>query len=111
MAIWPRKPYWKNPGEQLRNPISFPAGCSAFLFVHIATPSPRFPYSTRPMASLRPAPYAPRRQSQPCAKEALVYNNGRGTTNFLIGLSLGVGIGLLFAPLSGEETREWLTEN
>ena len=45
------------------------------------------------------------------AKEALVYNNGRGTTNFLIGLGIGVGIGILFAPLSGEETREWLTEN
>ena len=42
-----------------------------------------------------------------------MYNNGngRGTTNFLIGLGIGVGIGMLFAPLSGEETREWLTEN
>ena len=37
--------------------------------------------------------------------------NGRGTANFLIGLGIGVGLGLLFAPLSGEETREWLTEN
>jgi gas vesicle protein len=40
-----------------------------------------------------------------------VYNNGRGTANFLIGLGIGLGIGLLFAPLSGQETREWLTEN
>jgi gas vesicle protein len=29
---------------------------------------------------------------------------------FLVGLGIGVGIGLLIAPLSGEETREWLTE-
>lgn len=40
-----------------------------------------------------------------------MYSNGHRTTNFLIGLGIGVGIGLLFAPLSGEETREWLTEN
>lgn len=39
-------------------------------------------------------------------------NNGRGgTVHFLIGLGIGVGIGLLFAPLSGDETREWLVEN
>jgi gas vesicle protein len=30
--------------------------------------------------------------------------------SFLIGLGIGVGIGLLFAPLSGEDTREWLSE-
>jgi gas vesicle protein len=28
--------------------------------------------------------------------------------NFLLGLGLGVGVGLLFAPRSGEETREML---
>src|SRR2546430_11116291 len=46
-----------------------------------------------------------------CEGVPVVYNTGRGTTNFLIGLGIGVGIGMLFAPLSGEETREWLTEN
>lgn len=38
-------------------------------------------------------------------------NNGRGTVTFLAGLSIGVGLALLFAPLSGEETREWLIDN
>jgi gas vesicle protein len=28
---------------------------------------------------------------------------------FLIGLGIGVSIGLLVAPCSGEETRQWLT--
>jgi gas vesicle protein len=28
--------------------------------------------------------------------------------NFLLGLGLGVGVGLLFAPRSGEETRDML---
>ena len=29
-----------------------------------------------------------------------------GLSSFLLGLGVGVGIGLLFAPKSGEETRE-----
>jgi gas vesicle protein len=37
-------------------------------------------------------------------------NNGRGITAFLAGLSIGAGLALLFAPLSGEETREWLMD-
>jgi gas vesicle protein len=38
-------------------------------------------------------------------------NNGRGTiTTFVAGLGIGMGLALLFAPLSGEETREWLIE-
>ena len=31
-----------------------------------------------------------------------------GMANFLLGLGLGVGIGLLFAPKTGEETRDIL---
>jgi gas vesicle protein len=38
-------------------------------------------------------------------------NNGRGITTFVAGLGIGMGLALLFAPLSGEETREWLMEN
>lgn len=38
-------------------------------------------------------------------------SNGRGTSAFLIGLGIGAGLALLFAPLSGEETREWLMDN
>ena len=37
-------------------------------------------------------------------------NNGERTINFLVGLGIGLAVGLLFAPQSGEETREWLTE-
>ena len=39
-------------------------------------------------------------------------NNGRGTiTTFVAGLGIGMGLALLFAPLSGEETRELLMDN
>lgn len=39
-------------------------------------------------------------------------NNGRGTiTSFMAGLGIGIGLGILFAPLSGEEAREWLAES
>ena len=38
-------------------------------------------------------------------------NNGRGITTFVAGLGIGMGLALLFAPLSGEETREWLMDN
>jgi gas vesicle protein len=38
-------------------------------------------------------------------------SNGRGITAFVAGLGIGMGLALLFAPLSGEETREWLMDN
>jgi gas vesicle protein len=34
----------------------------------------------------------------------------RTAVSFLTGLGIGIGLALLFAPQSGEETREWLTE-
>jgi gas vesicle protein len=35
---------------------------------------------------------------------------GRGTAHFLVGLGVGLGLALLFAPQSGEETRQWIME-
>ena len=37
-------------------------------------------------------------------------NTGKITVTFLVGLGVGVGLALLFAPQSGEETREWIAE-
>lgn len=39
-----------------------------------------------------------------------MYNNGRGTMSFLIGIGIGAGLGLLFAPCSGEDARGWISE-
>ena len=36
--------------------------------------------------------------------------NRDGFANFFLGLGVGLGIGLLFAPKSGEETRQLLRE-
>jgi gas vesicle protein len=33
-----------------------------------------------------------------------------GMTRFLIGMGIGLGLALLFAPQSGEETRRWLLD-
>jgi gas vesicle protein len=35
-------------------------------------------------------------------------DDGRKALQFLFGLGVGVGLALLFAPQSGQETREWL---
>jgi gas vesicle protein len=40
--------------------------------------------------------------------EGTVENEGRGTLQFLLGMGIGLGLALLFAPQSGEETREWI---
>lgn len=36
--------------------------------------------------------------------------DGGGLTRFLLGVGVGLGLALLFAPQSGEETRRWLLE-
>jgi len=36
-------------------------------------------------------------------------NTGRTTLVFLTGLGIGAGLAALFAPLSDEEAREWIT--
>lgn len=37
-------------------------------------------------------------------------NTGRTTLMFLTGLGIGAGLAVLFAPRSGEETREWIAD-
>jgi gas vesicle protein len=37
-------------------------------------------------------------------------NSGRTTIVFLTGLGIGAGLAALFAPRSGEETREWIAD-
>jgi gas vesicle protein len=38
-------------------------------------------------------------------------NIGRTAVAFLTGLGIGAGFAALFAPRSGEETREWVAES
>jgi len=37
-------------------------------------------------------------------------NSGRTTVTFLTGLGIGAALAVLFAPRSGEETREWIAD-
>jgi gas vesicle protein len=37
-------------------------------------------------------------------------NTGRTTLIFLTGVGIGAGLAALFAPQSGEETREWIAD-
>jgi gas vesicle protein len=43
-------------------------------------------------------------------KENFMNNTGRTTLMFLTGLGIGAGLAVLFAPQSGEETREWIAD-
>ena len=36
--------------------------------------------------------------------------SGKGVASFFVGLGIGVAAAFLFAPRSGEETREWITD-
>jgi gas vesicle protein len=44
-------------------------------------------------------------------KENSMNNIGRMTFVFLTGLGIGAGLAALFAPQSGEETREWIADS
>jgi gas vesicle protein len=41
----------------------------------------------------------------------MVDGGGRTISSFLLGLGIGMGVALLLAPQSGEDTREWLADN
>jgi hypothetical protein len=43
-------------------------------------------------------------------KENFMNNTGRTTPVFLTGFGIGAGLAALFAPRSGEETREWSSD-
>jgi len=43
-------------------------------------------------------------------KEDFMNNTGRTTLIFLTGLGIGAGLAAMFAPRSGEETREWTAD-
>ena len=43
-------------------------------------------------------------------KENFMNNTGSTTLIFLTGLGIGAGLAVLFAPQSGEETREWIAD-
>jgi gas vesicle protein len=44
-------------------------------------------------------------------KRGNMSDKGRAVGSLLLGFGLGVGLAILFAPQSGEETREWLSAN
>jgi hypothetical protein len=44
-------------------------------------------------------------------KKKPVSDKGRAVGTLLLGFGVGVGLAILFAPQSGEETREWLSAN
>jgi gas vesicle protein len=43
-------------------------------------------------------------------RENFMSNTGRTTVLVLTGLGIGAGLAVLFAPQSGEETREWIAD-
>jgi len=52
-----------------------------------------------------------RRMSLEVRKGRAVSNKGKAVGSLLLGFGIGVGLAILFAPQSGEETREWLSAN
>jgi hypothetical protein len=44
-------------------------------------------------------------------KRGAMSDKGKAVGSLLIGFGLGVGLAILFAPQSGEETREWISAN
>jgi len=57
-------------------------------------------------------PDDPYDQTENCSQtEDAVSNRGRELASLLVGFGVGVGLAILFAPQSGDETREWLSAN
>jgi gas vesicle protein len=44
-------------------------------------------------------------------KKGAMSDKGKAVGSLLIGFGLGVGLAILFAPQSGEETRDWISAN
>jgi len=47
----------------------------------------------------------------PAQTEEPVSDKGREFASLLVGFGVGVGLAILFAPQSGDETREWISAN
>ena len=47
----------------------------------------------------------------PAQTEEPVSDKGREFASLLVGFRVGVGLAILFAPQSGNETREWISVN
>jgi gas vesicle protein len=47
----------------------------------------------------------------PAQTEEPVSDKGREFASLLVGFGVGVGLAILFAPQSGNETREWISVN
>ena len=47
----------------------------------------------------------------PAQTEEPVSDRGREFASLLVGFGVGVGLAILFAPQSGNETREWISVN
>jgi gas vesicle protein len=47
----------------------------------------------------------------PAQTEEPVSDKGREFASLLVGFGVGVGLAILFAPQSGNETREWISAN
>ena len=45
------------------------------------------------------------------SKRKPMSEKGRAVGSLLLGFGVGIGLAILFAPQSGEETREWLSAN
>lgn len=50
-----------------------------------------------------------RKMSSDVRREGTVNTKGKAVGSLLLGFGIGIGLAVLFAPQSGEETREWLS--
>jgi gas vesicle protein len=52
-----------------------------------------------------------REENRRARPEDLVSDKGSELASLLVGFGVGIGLAILFAPQSGEATREWISSN